>query len=335
VDLVSVGWVILSGLLFGSQFVPSKYCPDFDKAAYNITMAVGILLGSVVFLVILGGGISDGGTALFGIASGAVWVAGNFCLIIAVAEAGMARAFTIINLTAVFSFIGGGAVLGELGGYSTTGIGIMIGAIALVIMGSVLVGGIKKTDGEEGGGNKKEGERKKDPDGKDADGIKMDEAGADNGKAGKGVMFAFISTLFFALYNVMAAYMTNHWGTSTASAFILISPGILIGAMVIAALPKGASLGKWKGAPGKWHGLALVQGIIWSIAMVSIMIGWKGTGIAIGTPVQLGTQTIVSALWGILFFGEFKELDNKKTGYARFAAGAALAVSGIALMAML
>lgn len=334
-DLVSVGWVILSGLLFGSQFVPSKYCPDFDKAAYNFTMAVGILLGSVVFFVILGGGISDGGTALFGMAGGAVWVAGNYCLIIAVAEAGMARAFTIINLTAVFSFIGGGAVLGELGEYSATEIGIMTGAIALVITGSVLVGGIKKTAGEEGGENKTDGERENALDGKGADATNTGKEGTDKGKAGKGVMFAFISTLFFALYNVMAAYMTNRWGTSTAGALILISPGILLGAAVIAALPKGASLWKWKGAPGKWHGLALVQGVIWSIAMVSIMIGWKGTGIAIGTPVQLGTQTIVSALWGILFFGEFRKLENRKTGYARFGAGAALAVSGIALMALL
>lgn len=297
-------------------------------------MAVGVLLGSVFFFVILGGGISDGGTALFGIAAGAVWVAGNYCLIVAVAEAGMARAFTIINLTAVFSFIGGGAVLGELGNYSTNGIGIMIGAVALVTIGSVLVGGIKKAGGEEGGANKKEGYPEKDRGIKKTERIRTGKGNADKGRSGKGVMLAFIATLFFAVYNVMAAYMTNRWGTSTEGAFILISPGILLGAVVIAAMPKGVSLGKWKAAPGKWHGLALFQGMVWSLAMVSIMTGWKGTGIAIGTPVQLGTQTIVSALWGILFFGEFKELENKKTGYARFGAGAALAITGIALMAL-
>ena len=297
--------MILAGLLFGSQFVPSKYCPDFDRAAYNVSMAVGILLGSLLFFGFLGGGMSDGGTALFGMASGAVWVAGNYCLIIGVAEAGMARAFTIVNLTAVFSFLGGGAVLGELGGSSPQRVGMMVGAVVLVTAGSVLVGGIKKSEKVE------------------------------KGRASKGVVFAFLSTIFFAIYNVMAAYMTNRWGTSTGTAFILISPGIFLGAVLIAVLPRGASLGKWKAAPRKWHGLALFQGVVWSIAMVSIMIGWKGTGIAIGTPVQLGTQTIVSALWGILFFHEFREIENKKGAYARFGAGAALAVSGITLMALL
>jgi len=68
--------------------------------------------------------------------------------------------------------------------------------------------------------------------------------------------------------------------------------------------------------------------------MVCIMFGWMGTGIAMGTPIQVGTQTLVSSLWGILMFGELRGLENRGAAYLKFTGGAALTVAGIAMIAL-
>jgi glucose uptake protein GlcU len=79
----------------------------------------------------------------------------------------------------------------------------------------------------------------------------------------------------------------------------------------------------------------LVQGFIWAAAMMCIMFGWMGTGIAMGTPVQVGTQTLVSSILGIAVFGEFRGLEKRRAAYTRLAAGAAITVSGILIMAFI
>ena len=111
--------------------------------------------------------------------------------------------------------------------------------------------------------------------------------------------------------------------------------GAVLGAFLVALLARDNDLGEWKMAPVKWHLLALSQGLVWATAMVCIMFGWMGTGIAIGTPIQVGTQTIVSSLWGIVMFGEFRALKDRGKAYSRFIGGAALTILGIAVMALL
>jgi glucose uptake protein GlcU len=307
-DYYGLLWIVAAGLLFGSQFVPSKYCPQFRSGAYNISMALGILAGSMVTALALGIHGLAPGMFVLAFLGGMTWVVGNYLLIEAVASAGIARSFVMINFTAVLSFIGGVYFLGELGDVTLPGLAMISAAIGLVILGSFIVTTtIPKKDGRHFG----------------TDGMAIK----------KGLAAAFLATVFFSVYNVMIGYVINSAGISASTAFISITPGIVLGAVVVAALARGNGLGDWKAAPAKWHMLALVQGFIWAAAMMCIMFGWMGTGIAMATPVQVGTQTLASSLWGLAVFGEFRGLEKRGAAYARLAAGAAVTVAGILMMA--
>jgi len=301
----------VAGLLFGSQFIPSKYCTLFRSGAYNISMALGISLGSVLSLLFLGvSGITPPLSAL-AFAGGMIWVVGNYLLVQAVSKAGMARSFTVINFTAVFSFVGGVAFLGELPEATPFRLALMAGAVCLVLTGAFLVTGTRPREGATG-------ER-----------LRGGEA------VTKGLVAAFVATIFFSVYNVIISFIINKAGASAGPTFISIAPGAVLGAVLVAFLAQNNDIGEWKTAPVKWHLLALSQGLIWATAMVCIMFGWMGTGIAMGTPVQVGTQTLVSSLWGILMFGEFRDPENRGAAVSRFVAGAVLTVLGIAVMALI
>ena len=301
----------MAGLLFGSQFIPSKYCTLFRSGAYNISMALGISLGSVLSLLFLGvSGITPPLSAL-AFAGGMIWVVGNYLLVQAVSKAGMARSFTVINFTAVFSFVGGVAFLGELPEATPFRLALMAGAVCLVLTGAFLVTGTRPREGATG-------ER-----------LRGGEA------VTKGLVAAFVATIFFSVYNVIISFIINKAGASAGPTFISIAPGAVLGAVLVAFLAQNNDIGEWKTAPVKWHLLALSQGLIWATAMVCIMFGWMGTGIAMGTPVQVGTQTLVSSLWGILMFGEFRDPENRGAAVSRFVAGAVLTVLGIAVMALI
>jgi glucose uptake protein GlcU len=300
-------WVIAAALLFGSQFVPAKYCPKFKSSAYNVSMAIGIFVCSFFAFVILGQVKIQAYLLPYALLGGFLWVSGNYLLILGVAKAGMARAFCIINFSAVISFFGGGVFLGELTGVTMTRIAVMLGAVGLVIVGSLLVTTTTPSKSKNGSARS---------------------------DMMQGLVLSFFATTFFSLFNIVMGYVINEKGTPPGAAFLAFSPGIILGALLFAAMPFEDGFSKWSAAKPKWHGLAFAQGILWSLAMVCIMFGWEGVGIAVGTPIQVGTQTIVSALWGILMFNEFKGLKNKSTAYGRFAVGAALTIVGIAIMAV-
>lgn len=348
--------------------MPQKLCPRFGAAAYNISMALGILATSSLALPLAAGPVPPPGLILAALAGGLLWVAGNYLLIFAVQRAGMARPFCIINLTSVLSFIGGGAALGELGELPPQRLGAMVAAVAAVVAGSVLVG---LTSGGSGPG------------------------GPTRREVAVGILAAFVAPFFFASFNVIIAYIINTAGVPLGPAFVSFSPGILMGALALALLPEprspdtgqaapssrsaspevapsppttsaagastpGASspgepvartdgrpapraspavspeaspaLTGWLRAPSRWHALALSQGVIWGVAMYCVMTGWLGTGIALGVPIGQGVITLVSALWGLLVFREFERLENRLRAFSLFLAGAVLTVAGIAAM---
>lgn len=183
----------------------------------------------------------------------------------------------------------------------------MIGAVGLVIIGSLLVTTTTPS---------------------------KDKKGSARSDMMQGLVLSFFATVFFSMFNIVMGYVIDKKGTPPGAAFFAFSPGIFLGALLFAAMPFEDGFSKWSAAKPKWHLLAIAQGIIWSFAMVCIMFGWEGVGISVGTPVQVGTQTIVSALWGILMFDEFRGLKNKTSAYGRFGLGAVLTIAGIALMAL-
>jgi glucose uptake protein GlcU len=241
--------------------------------------------------------------------AGVLWAAGNCLLIVAVARAGIARSYVVINFSAVLSFAGGVAFLGELTDLAASRWLRLAAAMALVLAGSYLV---VTTSGRRGAGARD---------------------GAMSSTVRGGLLAAFASTVFFAAYNTITAYVLNNAGTPAGATFAAVAPGIACGALAVALLAPGRPLRAWRRAPARSHGLALAQGLVWATAMVFILFGWKGVGIAVGTSIQVGVQTLVGALWGIPVLGELAGRPNPRAAALRFAGGALLTVAGIWILA--
>ena len=301
-ETAGIFWVVIAAILFGSQFVLNRLSAGMPSASYNATMALGIAAGSGAALIPLGFGSIAPPMALLAFLGGAIWVVGNYLFIVAVARVGIARSYVVINFSAVLSFAGGIVFLGELPGLGGSRLLLVAAAVALVLAGSWLVTTTAPRGGSPGG-----------PDGS---------------QTVRGLLAAFASTAFFAAYNVLAAYVMNRAGTPAGATLIAVAPGIAAGAFAVAALAPGA-LRAWRAAPLRSHVLAALQGATWAAAMVCILFGWMGVGIALGTSIQVGAQTLVSSLWGILLFGELDGTTNRRAAGFRFAAGAALTVCGI------
>jgi|GEM_PF-1946418 len=293
-------------------------------------MALGILLGAAAAQPLLGLSSMPVMLGALAFAGGMVWVFGNLLLVYAVASAGMARAFIIVNFTAVFSFFGGIAFLGELPALTAPRLGLIVTGIGLVMAGAFLVGTtVPRNRGQGAGGRGKDGRGQQ---GSGAEGNGGNGPGTDGARMRRGLVAVFIATLFFSTYNAMIAFAINREGAPAGPTLGLLAPGAVAGAVLAAAVAGGGSLSAWRAAPRKWHLLALAQGLVWAAAMACIMFGWMGTGIAMGTPVQVGTQTLVSSLWGIVMFGELRDVGDRRGAYAKFISGAALTVGGIALI---
>ncbi len=304
--MAGIVWVVVAAILFGSQFVLRKLCPAFSSAAYNLSMALGILAGSLASLAALGVSSIAPSMAALAFVAGIAWVAGNYLFIVAVELAGMSRSYVAINFSAVLSFVGGIVVLGELPDLGGARLLLVAGAVALVLLGSYLVVTTAPRDGGRG------------------------EGGA---RAAKGLVAGFAATAFFSAYNVMTAYVLNRAATPAGITLVAVAPGIVVGALLLAPLADRRLLRDWRAAPARWHLTAFAQGLVWAAAMVCILFGWMGVGIAMGTSVQVGVQTLVSALWGVLVFRELAGSADKRATHARFVAGAVLTVAGIVLLA--
>lgn len=305
--MAGILWVGASAVLFGSQFVLNRLCPDLPPIAYNVTMAFGVLAGSLAALVPLGGSTVAPDLAALALLDGALWAAGNYLLLVAVSRAGIARSYVVINFSAVLSFAGGVVFLGELPGLDAPHLLRLAGAVALVLAGSSLV--VTTT-------------------------ARPDAAPRDATASGvrRGLLAALASTVFFAAYNTVTAYLMNDAGIPAGATFATVAPGIAGGALVLALLAPGRPLRAWRLAPARAHLLALAQGLVWAVAMVFILFGWMGVGIALGTSIQVGVQTLVAALWGVLLFRELAGHPRPRAAYVRFAAGAACTVAGIAIL---
>ena len=289
-------------------------------------MSFGIALAGALFFAAAPGGAPPAPLLTLIVSGGLCWVIGNYLLIFAVRRAGMARPFCIINLTSVLSFLGGGALLGELGAASVSRVGAMVLGVAAVVAGSALVSLISSAASDDSNGR------------------------ASDGGVRAGIAAAFAAPIFFAAFNVVVAHGINRSGLALGPAFLSFSPGILLGALLLALLrePDGSDAGSkdesgaggrsgvhhWLRAPAGWHALALSQGLIWGVAMCCVMNGWLGTGLTLGVPVGQGIITLVSAVWGLAVFKEFEHLRNMRRAFIQFLAGASLTVAGIAVLVL-
>ncbi len=291
--------IIFSALFFGSQFVPRKFCKNFDDLGYNVSMVFGIVLNAIIWFAI----ISFQGKMCFPFAptalsffAGIVWVFGNILLISAVSRIGMARAFTIINLVSVMSFIGAILLLGEM----RVAVSVILTALAGVVI--IMVGCAL---------------------------ITLTTSKKEKLKSKKGLIYAFLSSLFFGSFNIMIMYSINIQHLHVNAAALFLTLGAVLGGFII--LLKKGKIKYWFNVKKRWHALGVSGGILWGMGNVLSLYAMQKIGVSISVPILQGFMTIVSAVWGIIIFREMHDVvhGRRKKALIMFVTGMILTIAGV------
>lgn len=291
--------IVFSALFFGSQFVPRKFCKNFDDLGYNVSMVFGILLNALIWFAV----ISFQEKMCFPFAptalsffAGIVWVFGNILLISAVSKIGMARAFTIINLVSIISFAGAILFLGEM----RVAVSVILTAFAGVVI--IMSGCIL---------------------------ITLTTSKKEKLKSKTGLIYAFLSSFFFGSSNIMIMYSINVQHLHVNASVIFIALGAVLGGFII--LLKNRKIKYWFNARKRWHGLGVSGGVLWGMGNVLSLYAMQKIGVSLSVPMLQGFMTIVSVLWGIVVFREMHDVipERRKKALIMFVTGMILTIAGV------
>jgi glucose uptake protein GlcU len=313
-SIIAVIALIMAGLFFGSQFVPQKFCINFDTRAYNLSMMFGIAIVTGMIAVLslfldMPGNVSEKEFAPFNmglcVLAGVIWSLGNLYILAAISKIGMSRTFPIVNLVVVVAFFAGIIFLGELRNVHFIIILFLCLGIVSVLTGSYFT--TKATSKEE--------KKVKDVKG--------------------GVIAALLSTIFFGFYNVpiLVSVRSDTWSVYLAVFFL--SLGTIIGAIFFGFLWLRKDLFRiWMKAPKRWHYLAISGGMIWGIGQMSANLAMEDIGVSIGAPSIQGLVIVVGVIWGLAVFNELKDIPviRRKKAKLILGFGCAFALLGSIIM---
>jgi glucose uptake protein len=291
--------IVFSALFFGSQFVPKKFCKNFDDLGYNVSMVFGILLNAIIWFAVISfqEKICFPFTpTILSFLAGIVWVFGNILLISAVSRIGMARAFTIINLVSVMSFIGAILFLDEM----RVAVSVILTAFAGVV---IIMSGCAL--------------------------ITLTTSKKEKLKSKKGLIYAFLSSFFFGSFNIIIMYSINIRHLHVNAAALFLALGGTLGAVII--LLKKGKIKYWFNARKRWHALGISGGLLWGMGNILGLYAMQKIGVSVSVPMLQGFMTIVSAVWGIIIFREMQDVipERRKKALIIFMAGMILTIAGV------
>ena len=296
---------IFSGIFYGSQFVPRKFCREISDILYNFPMTIGIMIcSSILFIIFSLPKKPEFYLLAFFICliSGFIWNIGNSFLIRGVTSIGIARSFIFLNLVSVFSFFGGVLFLYEL-----KDITIMVNKLfgmLIIILGCVFC--IKTMTSEK------------------------------NIKSSKtGVCSVIISTLFFSICNILFIYAIKTYNMEITSSVFYLSIGAILCSVFILIKNKKSEILRINRI-NKYYAYGIVSGILWCCGSELGFFGMKTIGISVGVPVIQGIMTIVSTLLGLLAFKEFSQIqkEKRKNAILFFCIGTILTILGVWLISI-
>jgi glucose uptake protein GlcU len=314
ISLLAVGALICAGVFFGSQFIPQKFCQEFDSRAYNLSMMLGIaivcgFMSLVSFAITLPGDVSEKVFSLpnagLCILAGVIWSAGNLFILAAVYKIGMSRTFPVVNLIIVMAFFAGIIFLSEL-----QGVDYFLFLLMALGIGSILVGSILTSRA-----TSKEEKKIKDIKG--------------------GIIAAVISVLFFGFYNIPVLYSLRTETWSVYLAVFFLSLGAVLGGTIFGFVwLRKEMFVIWRKAAGKWHLLAISGGIMWGAGQTSANLAMVEIGLSIGAPVIQGLVISVGVVWGLIVFKEFADIlpENRRKAIVILSLGCCFAIMGSLVM---
>lgn len=138
----------------GTWIPLAQLAPGTPERSRLLYVAVGNAVLAGLTLAVGGGGLHFGWRSFWlPLGGGAVWTAGNYCVLRASAAIGLARAagtWTPLNIVVAFAW--GALLFGELKGFSATRYTVLAVAFLTVVAGVLLIAGSRDNTGEPSAG---------------------------------------------------------------------------------------------------------------------------------------------------------------------------------------
>lgn len=298
--VLGFGLALLSMVLYGLYMVPRKHC-DISPGLFTFWMGVGILAGSLVIGLALGGVPHATGPQIALIfVSGIIWATGSYCYAAAVQSIGLSRSTPIKNTSAVLGTLIGILILHEFAFNNPL-------ALSLVVLGSLAVMAsatlLSKAEAPE------------------CDSL----ACLDRKALLRGVLFSLWAAVAYSIYTIPMKQVYEQ-GVTPYAFLLYMGVGCFVG-MTLLALVTGVR-------PGKeaicWRERLLAQsaGLMFAVGSICANVAVQKIGVAVTWP--LTKNTLVAVLFGVIVLREVDLARHK----SRLVIGVSLSVIGCILLAL-
>jgi glucose uptake protein GlcU len=295
---------LFSAVFFGFYAIPRKYS-KMGKYAFLVSMCIGVAV--CTFFV---GALGKSGLLLtreqiwLSLASGVLWSIGTFTFILSIDAIGIVKATPIKNLTGVMGAVSGVLVFGEFGLDQPLQLGaVLLGSTVIAVSAVVISRVYPEKD-------------------KILEGEKLDSRALI-----KGVILSLAAAIAYTAYTIPGKLVFGGDNGELIYLYIrYMGAGTLLGA-IIGFLLFDRDFSAWCRKPLKEHFVAVLGGMLWTIAFLLVVLGIDSIGLSVAWPLG-NLNTIVSVGYGVLVLREVKTTGQS----GRIVGGLVLAALGVGLL---
>jgi glucose uptake protein GlcU len=292
--LVGLLIALACAVLFGLYMAPRKLC-TMRSIPFLLSMVVGVIMALAVAWQIGGRPmVAHGADRWLSLLTGSLWSLGTLFFVLGVSRLGLAVATTIKNTTAVWGALAGIVLFGE--GAHTEPVTCIVGS-ALIALSAGALGRI---------------------------GAQRD---AEQGISVPGVVFSLLASLAYAAYTIPMKVVHNHGVSYLEVTFLMGFGAALTALLIFAAVDR--RFGEWMRLPWREHALAMLAGIIWSAAVLTMTAAFDMVGLAVTWPIA-NVNTVFAVALGVWVF---REIEMKRHGRMLWL-GLCSAVLGVGLLGL-
>jgi len=286
--LWGVAFGLVTAFFIGLFMVPRQYAKS-DNPTFLLGLMAGATVGTFVYWLVAGMPFEWSWAALFSLVPGANWAAGSYAYASGTGRIGLAKATGIKNTQVVVTTLGGFLIFNE--GATTEPLLATIGS-ALVVATAVYLSRVEHS------------------------------RNAVPRASLKGYLMPIVASVLYGLNGLFMKTLII-WKVPLPQANLGIGIGALLGGAAIYAA-KGkrfADLGRW---PKRDHIYALVGGLIWAAALITMLLSIEHAGLAVAWSL-MNLSVVVSVIYGVVVL---KEIDLRSR-WGHVAIGLLLACLGV------
>jgi len=279
---------------FGLYMAPRKLC-KMGGIPFLLTMMIGVL-GSLLVAWLLAGRPHDahGFDVALSAFCGVLWTLGTLFFILGVMRLGLAVSTTIKNTTAVWGALFGIVLFHE--GIHTEPVTCVLGSVLIALAACVM--GLIGSDNDRS-----------------------------HGLSVPGLAYSLLASLCYAAYTIPMKVVRAHGVSFLEVTFYMAFGAAVTGLLMFTTMDR--DFRAWARQPLRDHAYALLAGVLWSVAVLTMTVALDLVGLAVTWPIA-NVNTVFAVALGVFVFREISVARHGRM----LALGMFFAVGGVCLLGL-